>query len=59
VSGPDPQVLAAKVEALMRAFVVPGVAIGVVDADGERTWGFGITNVEHPLPVDADVAANT
>lgn len=54
MSGPDPQVLAARVEALMRALVVPGVAVGAVDADGERTWGFGITNVEHPLPVDAD-----
>ena len=54
MSGPDPQVLAAKVEALMRALVVPGVAVGVVDPSGEHTWGFGITNVEHPLPVDAD-----
>jgi CubicO group peptidase (beta-lactamase class C family) len=54
VSGPDPRGLGAKVEALMRAYVVPGVAMGLVDPDGERTWGFGITNVEHPLPVDAD-----
>ncbi len=54
MSGPDPHVLAAKVEALMRALVIPGVAVGVTDADGERSWGFGITNVEHPLPIDAD-----
>ena len=54
MSGPDAQALAARVEALMRECVVPGVAIGVVDADGERMWGFGVTNVEHPLPIDAD-----
>ena len=33
---------------------VPGVAIGVVDGDAEHTAGFGVTNIEHPLPVDAD-----
>lgn len=38
----------------MQAYVVPGVAVGLMDRDGERTWGFGITNVEHPLAVDAD-----
>ena len=54
MNGPDPLALAAKVEALMRAHVVPGVAVGVVDPSGERTWGFGSTNVEHPLAVDAD-----
>jgi CubicO group peptidase (beta-lactamase class C family) len=54
VSGPDPAALAERVNALMTTFVVPGVAIGVLDADGERTWGFGVTNVDHPLPVDAD-----
>ena len=54
MSGPDPRALADKVGSLMRSGVVPGVAVGVVDADGPRTWGFGITNIEHPLPVDAD-----
>ncbi len=54
MSGPDPGRLSEKVGSLMRSGVVPGVAVGVVDADGARTWGFGITNVEHPLPVDAD-----
>lgn len=33
---------------------VPGVAIGVVDGAHEYLAGFGVTNVEHPLPVDAD-----
>ena len=54
MSGPDPRALADKVGSLMQNGVVPGVAVGVVDADGPRTWGFGITNVEHRLPVDAD-----
>ncbi len=38
----------------MAKHVVPGIAIGILDADGERTWSFGVTNVEHPLPVTAD-----
>lgn len=46
--------LATAVETRMRAAVVPGVAVGILDGDIERTWGFGVTNVEHPLPVDAD-----
>jgi CubicO group peptidase (beta-lactamase class C family) len=52
--GPDPQALARRVEDRMATYVVPGVAVGVVDADGPRAWGFGVTNVDHPLPVDAD-----
>jgi len=42
------------VEALWREQAVPGVAVGLI-ADGEE-WleGFGVTNVEHPLPVDGD-----
>ena len=54
MSGPDPKKLAARIEAAMAAYVVPGVALGVLDADGPRTFSFGITNVDHPLPVDAD-----
>ena len=54
MSGPDPRGLEAKVESLMQAYVVPGVAVGLLDPRGERIFGFGITNVEHPLPVDAD-----
>ena len=54
MSGPDPQALAGQVEAAMAKYVVPGVAVGVLDADGPRAWGFGVTNVDHPLAVDAD-----
>ena len=54
MSGPDPQALAERVEDRMATYSVPGVAIGVIDADGPRAWGFGVTNVDHPLPVDPD-----
>lgn len=33
---------------------VPGVALGVVDGDAEYTAGLGVTNIDHPLPVDGD-----
>ncbi len=33
---------------------VPGVAVGVLHAGTEHVAGFGVTNVDHPLPVDAD-----
>lgn len=54
VSRPEPRALAAKVEAVMQTCGVPGVAIGITDAGGDASWAFGITNVDHPLPVDAD-----
>ena len=54
MSGPDEAALRSRVEAAMATHVVPGVAVGVVDADGARAWGFGVTNVDHPLAVDAD-----
>jgi len=46
-------VCAAVVKAMDRLHV-PGVAIGIVDGDAEHSAGFGVTNIEHPLPVDAD-----
>jgi CubicO group peptidase (beta-lactamase class C family) len=52
--GPGPRGLDARVEAAMAAHVVPGVAIGAVDVEGIWTFGYGITNVDHPLPVDGD-----
>ena len=54
MSGPDQRALDLRVGSAMRTHVVPGVAIGVLDQGGERTFGYGITNVDHPLPVDAD-----
>lgn len=43
--------VASALEAKMKELGVPGVALGVL-ADGEvRTRGFGVTNIDHPLPV--------
>jgi CubicO group peptidase (beta-lactamase class C family) len=33
---------------------VPGVAVGVICDGREQTAGFGVTNVNHPLPVTSD-----
>ncbi|MBI5876436.1 MAG: beta-lactamase family protein [Chloroflexi bacterium] len=38
----------------MKRFSVPGVAVGVLFDGEEYAAGFGVTNVRHPLPVDAD-----
>ncbi len=32
---------------------VPGVAIGIIHGDARYTQGYGVTNLRHPLPVDA------
>jgi CubicO group peptidase (beta-lactamase class C family) len=36
----------------MAAVGVPGVAIGIILDDLVYTRGFGVTNIDHPLPVD-------
>jgi CubicO group peptidase (beta-lactamase class C family) len=46
--------LSAVVEADMARLGVPGVALAVLHGEAEHTATFGITNAEHPLPVDAD-----
>jgi CubicO group peptidase (beta-lactamase class C family) len=38
----------------MAELKIPGVAIGVIAGDQEHAAGFGVTNVDHPLPVDPD-----
>src|SRR5215212_1485534 len=38
----------------MAALKIPGVAIGVIAGDREHATGFGVTNIDHPLPVDPD-----
>jgi CubicO group peptidase (beta-lactamase class C family) len=38
----------------MTALKIPGVAIGVIAGEQEHASGFGVTNVDHPLPVDPD-----
>jgi CubicO group peptidase (beta-lactamase class C family) len=38
----------------MERYRVPGVAIGMLRADDVDVVAFGVTSVEHPLPVDGD-----
>lgn len=44
--------LVSKIDALMKELQIPGAAIGFYSKDGRFTNGFGVTNIEHPLPVD-------
>jgi CubicO group peptidase (beta-lactamase class C family) len=57
-AGGDPDALFAELDAFlterMAELKVPGVAVGVIAGDREHTAGFGVTNLDHPLPVDAD-----
>ncbi|RAG86443.1 penicillin-binding protein [Streptacidiphilus pinicola] len=46
--------LDARIEAAMRAHAIPGAAVGLLLGDREYVRGYGVTNVEHPTPVDAD-----
>jgi CubicO group peptidase (beta-lactamase class C family) len=43
----------------MKRLQVPGVAIGIHHQGQEFTEGFGVTSVEHPLPVTADTLFQT
>ncbi|QSE86145.1 serine hydrolase domain-containing protein [Rhodococcus koreensis] len=46
--------LDAKIDKAMKDYAIPGVAVGVI-ADGEEyIKGYGVTNVDHPTPVDGD-----
>jgi CubicO group peptidase (beta-lactamase class C family) len=44
----------AQVVGSMDRLGVPGVAVGVLHGDEEYIAGFGVTSVEHPLPVTED-----
>lgn len=46
--------LDAKVEELMRSYHVPGVAVGVIYDGEEYVRGYGVGNVEYPLPVNGE-----
>ncbi|MFD8305170.1 serine hydrolase domain-containing protein [Streptomyces sp. NPDC059690] len=46
--------LDAKIQASMRAYAIPGAAVGVLWNGQEYVKGYGITNVDHPVPVDGD-----
>ena len=51
--------IAKKIVSEMKRLQVPGVAIGIWHKGKEYVEGFGITSVEHPLPVTADTLFQT
>jgi CubicO group peptidase (beta-lactamase class C family) len=51
--------IARKIIAEMKRLKVPGVAIGIWHQGKEYAEGFGVTSVEHPLPVTADTLFQT
>lgn len=42
------------VTSAIEKYRVPGAAVGIIYGDAEYTAGFGVTNINHPLPVDSD-----
>jgi CubicO group peptidase (beta-lactamase class C family) len=54
ISDPDFRLLGEQIANAMEYYHVPGVAVGVLRDGEEFTAGFGITNFDHPLPIDAD-----
>jgi CubicO group peptidase (beta-lactamase class C family) len=44
--------LVSKIAALMKELQIPGGAMGLYNKDVHFTEGFGINNIEHPLPID-------
>ncbi len=57
VSDSDFRQLADVVLEAMQHFHVPGVVLGLWHDGAEHTAGFGVTSIEHPLPVTADTLA--
>jgi CubicO group peptidase (beta-lactamase class C family) len=51
--------IAQKIISEMKRLQVPGVALGIRHKGKEYAEGFGITSVEHPLPVTADTLFQT
>src|SRR5712672_4736952 len=46
--------LDAKIEAGMKAYAIPGVAVAVWAGGQEYVKGYGVTNIDHPTPIDGD-----
>ena len=46
--------LDAKIRAGMREHAIPGVALGLIHGDTTYIKGYGVTNVDYPVPVDGD-----
>jgi CubicO group peptidase (beta-lactamase class C family) len=43
-----------KIEAGMRQFAIPGAAVGIFCRGVEYVRGYGVTNVDYPVPVNGD-----
>ena len=54
IKDPTFRKIARRIVSEMRRLQVPGVAVGILHKGKEFVHGFGITNVEHPLPVTVD-----
>ena len=59
IKDPTFKKIAKKIVSEMKRLQVPGVAIGIWHKGKEYAEGFGITSVEHPLPVTADTLFQT
>lgn len=46
--------LDSRITAAMSAYGIPGVAVGVWAGGQEYVKGYGVTNIDHPAPVDGD-----
>jgi len=51
---PQFQAVCEEITAGRQRIPIPGLAVGVWHAGNEQVAGFGVTNVEHPLPVTPD-----
>jgi CubicO group peptidase (beta-lactamase class C family) len=59
IKDPTFKKIARKIVSEMKRLQVPGVAVGIWHAGNEFAEGFGITSLEHPLPVTADTLFQT
>jgi len=59
ITDPTFKKIAQKIISEMKRLQVPGVAIGIWHKGKEFAEGFGITSVEHPLPVTSDTLFQT
>ncbi|MGZ9235584.1 MAG: serine hydrolase domain-containing protein [Anaerolineales bacterium] len=59
ITDPKFKKIAQKIISEMKRLQVPGVAIGIWHEGKEYAEGFGITSIEHPLPVTADTLFQT
>jgi CubicO group peptidase (beta-lactamase class C family) len=59
IKNPKFRELCSRIGKDMKRLKVPGVAIGVYHRGKEYASGFGVTSIEHPLPVTADTLFQT